>query len=69
MLFKCYRLSTVQGVTAQMNLTQFIIAFHKCILASRAMKNCTKWALQTITLLFKVNLASLKEVSSQKKPT
>lgn len=31
-----------QGVTAKMNLTQFIFAMHKCILARVAMKNCAK---------------------------
>lgn len=52
-----------------MNLTQFIFAVHKCILARVAMKNCAKWTdLRAITSLFKTNLAFLKEVQSQRVP-
>lgn len=52
-----------QGVIAKMNLTQFIIVLHECILPHVAMKTCAKWTyVRAITLLFKTNLASLKEV-------
>lgn len=57
------------GIFAEMNLTQFVTALYKLVLASVAMKGCAKWTyVRDITLLFKTNLASLKEVSSQKMP-